>query len=92
MSEREKMPKKGPEPGEEFKADTEHGYLEGYEGREHDEEADRPADFSDPGDWGRQGEWGTFSNRPGRRRNQNWPEMGDLGSEVGKADDPPKKK
>ncbi len=74
MSERVKNESAGPPPGDDFASDTEHGYLEGYQGREFEGGPERPADFADAGDWGRQGEWGTFSNRPGWHRDQDWPE------------------
>jgi len=80
MSERVKTRSPGPEQGEVFKSDFKDGYLEGYEGREFLEGAERPADFAAAGDWGRQGEWGAFSNRPGFKRDETWPE--ELGSDL----------
>ena len=81
MSERENRGKEGPENIKDFQSDTEHGYLEGYEGREFEESPERPADFADTGDWGRQGEWGAFSNRPGWKRNRNWSYAADIGQD-----------
>ena len=80
MPERGKNDSSGPAQDGDFASDTEHGYLEGYQGREFEGGPERPADFADAGDWGRQGEWGTFSNRPAWRRDQSWPET--LASEL----------
>jgi hypothetical protein len=74
MSERVKSEFVGPEPSDVFASDTEHGYLEGYEGAEIEEHPESRADFAESADWGRQGEWGTFSNRPGWKDDREWAE------------------
>src|SRR5215468_9976269 len=74
MSERVKSQSAGPKSPDVFKSDTEHGYLEGYEGAEIEEQPESRGDFAASADWGRQGEWGTFSNRPGWKDDREWAE------------------
>ena len=77
MSTRVKSESTGPEQADVFKSDTEHGYLEGYEGAEIEEHPEARGDFAESADWGRQGEWGTFSNRPAWKDDREWAEAAD---------------